>query len=184
MNKRFFHPIWKLEEIEKELSDLEENGWRLNRIHGIRNFEFVKSKTKITKYFFTYSLPRERINMYDIENTLKQEYNATKIEGNGTVNFYRITDDVELEQQRKDRNIILQYILRKRLILHLLLVLILLFPLVMGLVFDAEKLLHGICGQPFELMIISVGFVCVIGSLIYNIVGYIYMKSKNEKTKV
>ena len=53
MKKRYLHPIWKIDEIEKELSILEQNGWRLNKIYGIRNFEFVKSKPKSAKYFFT-----------------------------------------------------------------------------------------------------------------------------------
>ena len=32
MKKRFFQPIWKFEEIEKQLTSLEENGWRLDKI--------------------------------------------------------------------------------------------------------------------------------------------------------
>ena len=32
-----------IEEVEKELAKLEQEGWRLDRICGFRRFEFVKS---------------------------------------------------------------------------------------------------------------------------------------------
>ena len=56
MKKRLFQPIWKFEEIEKQLTALEESGWRLNKIRGLRCFEFVESKPKTVQYFLTYSI--------------------------------------------------------------------------------------------------------------------------------
>ena len=73
MKKRFFQPVWKFEEIENQLTFLEENGWRLNKIRGFRCFEFVKSTPKTVQYFFTYSLTREKLNMNLIEMELKNK---------------------------------------------------------------------------------------------------------------
>lgn len=182
VKKRFLYPIWKFDEIEKELSVLEENGWRLDKVHGIRNFEFVKSKPKTTKYFFIYSMPRERVDMYLIENTLKQEFGATKIQGKGSAEFYRITKDVKLDQQMTDRNILLQYFLCKRIIINVLVLLLLLIPMVLGFILNPEKFLNDIIRQPFEWVVIGCCLALVIGCLIYNIVGHNYMKSKNKRT--
>ncbi len=183
MKKRFLYPIWKFDEIEKELSVLEENGWRLNKIYGIRSFEFVKSKPKTTKYFFTYSMPRERVDMYSIENTLKQEFGATKIKGKGSVEFYRITIDVKLDQQVIDRNILLQYFLYKRIIINVLVLLLLLIPMVLGFILNPEKFLNDIISQTFEWVVIGSCLALTIGCLIYNIVGHNCMKSKNMHSK-
>ncbi len=183
MKKRFLYPIWKFDKIEKELATLEENGWRLNKIYGIRNFEFIKSKPKASKYFFTYSIPREKVDMYSIENTLKQKFGATKIQGKGPVEFYRITKDVELDQQMTDRNILLQYFLYKRIIINVLGMLLLLIPMVLGFILNPEKFLNDIINQPFEWVVISCCLALVISCLIYNIVGHNYMKSKNIRSK-
>ncbi|MBQ8783138.1 MAG: DUF2812 domain-containing protein [Clostridia bacterium] len=181
MKKRFLHPIWKFDEIEKELSVLEQNGWRLNKIYGIRNFEFVKSKPKSVKYFFTYSIPREKINMYIIEDTLKQKFNATEIRGNfGGTQIYRITKQGEVEEQIFNRNIILQHYLFKRMICCLLLLLLFSIPLIMGLILNPEKLLNDIISQFFESVLLAFCFMLVVFGLIYNIIGYVYMKSKNK----
>lgn len=184
MKKIFLHPIWKFDEIEKELSILEQNGWRLNKIHGIRNFEFVKAKPKSAKYFFTYSIPREKINMYIIEDSLKQKFNATEIHGNlieilGITKAYRITNEVEYEEQVHNRNIILQHYLFKRMIYCLLVLLLLSTPLIMGLILNSEKLFNDIISQFSGFLLLAFCFVLVVFGLIYNIIGYVYMKSKN-----
>ena len=71
MKKRFFQPVWKFEEIEKQLTSLEENGWRLDKIKGFRCFEFVKSKPKTVQYFLTYSITREKLNMKHISSKIQ-----------------------------------------------------------------------------------------------------------------
>lgn len=184
MKKRFLYPIWKFDEIEKELSVLEENGWRLNKIYSIRSFEFIKSTPKTVKYFFTYSIAREKINMYIIEDTLKQKFNASEIPGNfGGTQFYRITKQVDVGEQVFHRNIILQHYLFKRMIYCLLVLLLFLIPLIMGLIFNPEKLFNDIISQPFSFLLIACCFGLVVFSLIYNIVGYIYMRSKNNNAE-
>ena len=46
MTKRFFTPAWKCEKLESELSRLEQEGWRLDKISGFRKFEFIKATPK------------------------------------------------------------------------------------------------------------------------------------------
>ena len=185
MKKRYLHPIWKIDEIEKELSILEQNGWRLNKIYGIRNFEFVKSKHKSAKYFFTYSIPREKFDMYFIEDSLKQKLNATEISGNlieflGITKVYRIINEVEYEEQVHNRNIVLQHYLFKRMIYWILALLLLSTPLIMGLVLNPEKLFNDIISQIFGFLLLAFCFVLAVFGLIHNIIGYVYMKSKNR----
>lgn len=185
MKKIFLSPIWKVDEIEKELSILEQNGWRLNKIHGIRYFEFVKSKPKYAKYFFTFSIPRERIDMYSIEDSLKQKFNATEISGNligllGVTTAYRITKEVEYEEQVHNRNIVLQHYLFKRVIFCLLTLLLLSTPLIVGFILNFEKLFNDIISQIFLFLMLAICIVLVVFGLIYNIIGYFYMKSKNK----
>ena len=121
MKKRFFQPIWKFEEIEKQLTSLEENGWRLDKIKGFRCFEFVKSKPKTVQYFLTYSITREKLNMNLIENTLVQKFNANEIRGTlldglGGTSVFRITKQAELTEQLNNRDIILQHYLFKKVV--------------------------------------------------------------------
>ena len=131
MKKRFFQPVWKFEEIEKQLTSLEENGWRLDKIKGFRCFEFVKSNPKTVRYFLTYTLTREKLNMNLIENTLVQNFNANEISGTfldslGGTSVFRITKQAELTEQLKDRDIILQHYLFKKVVLGIILFLLLL----------------------------------------------------------
>ena len=125
MRKRFFQPIWKFEEIEKQLIVLEEKGWRLDKIKGFRCFEFVKATPKTVCYFFTYSLTREKLNMNLIENTLVQNLGAHQIKGSfleglGITSVFRITKQAELTEQLDNRDIILEHYLFKKIVLGII----------------------------------------------------------------
>ncbi len=181
MKKRFFQPIWKIEEIEKQLTVLEESGWRLDKIKGFRCFEFVKSTPKTVRYFLTYTLTREKLNMNLIENTLVQNFNANQIKGtfleglSGT-SVFRITKLAELTEQLKDRDIILQHYLLKKVVLGIILFLLLFVPLAIGIVVNTEKFLNDI--NAFYLMLIVCYFIFTISYLIYNLVGLVYQNKK------
>ena len=177
MKKRFFQPIWKFDEIENQLAVLEENGWRLDKIKGFRCFEFVKSTPKNARYFSTYSLTREKMNMNLIENALVQNYNANQIkgtflEGLGGISVFRITKQAELTEQSKDRDIILQHYLFKRVVWGIILFLLLFVPLTIGVAINAEKLLGDL--NIFYLVFISCYFLFTISYLIYNLIGLEY----------
>ncbi len=184
MKKRFFQPIWKFEEIEKQLATLEENGWRLDKIKGFRCFEFVKSKPKTVQYFLTHSITREKLNMNLIENTLVQKFNAnetrgTLLEGLGGTSVFRITKEAGLTEQLNDRDIILQHYLFKKVVLGIILFLFLFVPLAIGIVVNTEKFLNDI--NAFYLMIIVCYFIFTISYLIYNLVGLVYQNKKLKK---
>ena len=112
MTKRFFAPIWKCDKIESELSRLEQEGWRLDKISGLRKFEFAKATPKSATYFFTYRT-RNR-NMYDYEACLKREYSALPVKGifieSDRTRIYRITKNVDLHQYKASRNFFLRYL--------------------------------------------------------------------------
>ena len=111
MTKRFFAPLWKCEDIESELSRLEQEGWRLDKISGFRKFEFIKATPKNTTYFFTYWM-RER-DMYDYEASLRREYKALPIKGNfiefDSAHIHRMPGDVDLAPYKRSRNFFLRY---------------------------------------------------------------------------
>ena len=181
MKKRFFQPVWKFEEIENQLTFLEENGWRLNKIRGFCCFEFVKSTPKTVQYFFTYSLTREKLNMNLIENALVQQFNANQIkgaffEGLGGTSVFRITKQVELTEQSNDRDIILQHYLFKKVVLGIILLLLLFVPLTIGVVINPEKLFKDM--NAFYLVFFICYFLFTVIYLIYNLVGFIYQNKK------
>ena len=123
MKKRFFQPVWKFEEIEKQLTSLEENGWRLDKIKGFRCFEFVKSNPKTVRYFLTYTLTREKLNMNLIENTLVQNFNANEISGTlldglGGTSVFRITKQEELMSNLTTEILLYNIIFSKKLFLE------------------------------------------------------------------
>ena len=181
MKKRFFQPIWKFEEIEKQLTILEESGWRLDKIKGFRCFEFVKSKPKKVKYLFTYSITREKLNMGIIENNLIQNYNANQIngcfiEGSGGTSVFRITKQAELTEQLMDRDIILQHYLFKKVVWGIILFFLIFVPLTIGVVINLEKFLEDL--SIFYLVFFSCYFLFIIGYVVYNWVGFVYQNKK------
>jgi len=181
MKKRFFQPIWKFEEIEKQLTALEESGWRLNKIKGLRCFEFVKSKPKTVQYFLTYSITREKLNMDLIENTLVQKFNAnqikgTLVEGLGGTNVFRITKEVELTEQSDNRDMILQHYFFKKVVWGIIFFFLLFAPLAIDAAINIEKFLESL--NIFYVVFLSFCFLSIVGYVIYNLVGFIYQNKK------
>ena len=124
ITKRFFAPIWKCDEIEYRLEQLENDGWRLDKISGFRKFKFVKSQPKTTKYFFTCSFVRER-GMILTEQTLKSQHKATEISGNfiellKSTSIYRITKEADLCQRKFYRHIHLRHLVLQYILIGLL----------------------------------------------------------------
>lgn len=188
MKRRFFQPIWKFEEIEKQLTVLEESGWRLNKIGGFRYFEFVKSTPKNVQYFLTYSLTREKLSMNLIENTLVQKFNANQIkgtitEGLGGISVFRITKQAEYTEQLNNRDIILQHYLFKKVIFGIVLFFLLFIPLAIGYATNMEKFLKDL--NIFYIVFLILGFLSIVGYVVYNLIGFVYQnnKLKNKYSK-
>ena len=181
MKKRFFQPVWKFEEIEKQLTALEESGWRLNKIKGLRCFEFVKSKPKTVQYFLTYSITREKLNMNLIENTLVQKFNGNEIRGTlldglGGTSVFRITKQAELTEQLNNSDIILQHYLFKKVVWGIIFFFLLFAPLVIGAVINTEKFLEDL--NIFYMVLLSFCFLSIICYVVYNLVGLVYQNKK------
>lgn len=104
LHKHFFCPIWKCNEVEKQLGKLESEGWKLHKLSGIRNFTFVKCTSKETTYFFTYSFVKEA-GMITTDQLLKKQHKANRIaghfiEGLKTTSVYRMMESPDLSQRR------------------------------------------------------------------------------------
>ena len=142
MKKFFFFPLWKIEEIEKELSKLELNGWRLDRLSAFNCFHFVESSPKHTSYFFTYKLIKEN-GMADIEHFLKSKHGANPVQGTPTASIlhtvyvYRMDSSADLEKPRFYRNIYLQHLVSQKILLGLF------FPVLSTLLLIFQLLTSG-----------------------------------------
>ena len=184
IKKRFFQPIWKCDEIEDELTNLEENGWRLSRIKGFRHFEFVESKPKQVRYFFTYYMAKEKSNMLHIDNILLKKFKANHITGrfwSGVIitNIFRITNTDELDLLRIQRDIVLRRYLFKNFILGILVFLLLSLLLLIGAILNFEKLLNDVTALRY--VFFAIIFILNVGYSIYNFIGFIYMKKKCKR---
>ena len=138
MKKFFFFPLWKVEKIEKALSNMEQNGWRLDRISFFNCFHFVESPPKKTSYFFTYKLIKEN-GMADIEHFLKSKLGANPVNGAPTailhsVYVYRIASDADLEKLWFYRNIYLQHLVGQQILLGLFLPILSILLLIIQLI--------------------------------------------------
>ena len=171
MTKRFFAPLWKCEDIESELSRLEQEGWRLDKISGFRKFEFVKATPKNATYFFTYWM-RER-DMYDYEASLRREYKALPIKGNfieffDSTHIHRIPGDVDLTPYKRSRNFFLRY-----LVLQYVWV---------GLLFMALSIVGILLSNTVaELVLISFSFAFWAIIFFPNLFGWIYLRKQYKK---
>ena len=138
MKKFFFFPLWKVEKIEKALSNMEQNGWRLDKISFFNCFHFVESSPKKTSYFFTYKLIKEN-GMADIEHFLKSKLGANPVNGAPaailhSVYVYRIASDADLEKLWFYRNIYLQHLVGQQILLGLFLPILFILLLIIQLI--------------------------------------------------
>ena len=143
MKKHFHFPLWKVDKIEEQLSNLEQNGWRLDRISTFNCFHFVESSPKNTSYFFTYNLIKD-YGMTDVEHLLKSKHSANPVRRNPnasilhTIYVYRITACADLEKPRFYRNIYLQHLVRQKLLLGIAL------PIFSSLMLTLQLAINGI----------------------------------------
>lgn len=170
MVKRFFAPIWKCDEIEAELSRLEKEGWRLDKISGFRKFEFTKATPKDKAYFFTF-YTKDR-NMFDYECFLKREYKANEIKGrfidSSVYALYRMPQNVDLIHCTLARNFFLRYVVLQ----YVWVGLFIFVPPAICLIFS-----DAIAEQIFFAVLAFIG-----ASLFFpNLYGWIYLRRKYRR---
>ncbi len=176
MTMRFLSPIWKCEEIESKLEQLEKDGWRLDKISGFRKFRFIQSQKKTVKYFFTCSLVKER-GMTLTEQALKSKFNATEISGNfiellKTTSVYRITKIEDLFQRKYYRNIYLRHLVLQYILIGLLFTTIAAVSITLSCVVNKNPLF-----DIRHLFLAIVGFLGLIVALRY-LLGLFYLRKQ------
>lgn len=174
MTRRFFSPVWKCEEMEAELEQLEKDGWRLDKISGFRKFSFIRSQNKTIKYFFACSFVKES-GMILTEQSLKSKFNATKISGNfiellKTTSVYRITKTEDLLQKQVYRNIYLRHLVAQYIFIGLLFTTIAAVGITLSCVVNNNQLL-----DIRHLFLAIVGFSGLIVA-IRNLFGWFYLR--------
>ncbi len=176
MTMRFFSPIWKCEEIESKLEQLEKDGWRLEKISGFRKFRFIQSQKKTVKYFFTCSFVKES-GMILTEQALKSKFKATEISGNfiellKTTSVYRITKTEDLLQRRVYRNIYLRHLVLQYILISLLFTTIAAVGITLSCVVNKNPLF-----DIWHLFLAIVGFLGLIVMLRY-LFGLFYLRKQ------
>ena len=181
MKKFFFFPLWNVEKIENELTQLEQNGWRLDRISFFHCFHFVEASPKKTSYFFTYKLIKEN-GMADVEHYLKSKLGANPVKGEldaiwQTAYVYRMESGPDLEKPRFYRNIYLQHLVGQQILFGMLI------PFISVLCLMGKFIFSGI-GPADAPELLSIGVMNVI-PLCYSVYQFLGLsKIKKEYKKM
>ncbi len=184
MVKRIRTPFWKTEEIEKQLSELEAEGWRLEKISGFGNFEFVSAAPKKTDYIIIYNFIRDSASaIYSVMHELKTR-GAIEIKGDLTnllvsTNVFRITKDCVNTDIRVLRDKELKHILISKMLFYLFFVCLVLFAFIMTVFVQKKSIIYDSYSCFETVLLIAVGVISLIG-FIYNLTGFIYIKKKNR----
>ena len=181
MKKYFFFPLWKIEKLEGELSKLEQNGWRLDRLSPLNCFHFAEATAKDTSYFFTYKLIKEN-GMADIEHFLKSKYSANPVRGTPaasillSVNVYRIVSCADLEKRRFYRNIYLQHLVFEKILLGMFM------PILCSLLLAIQLISGGMQAEDTPQWIF-LGFLALLSLAYcgYQFYGLCRLKQQNKK---
>lgn len=182
MNKRFIFPIWKAEKIEKELSEIENDGYRLESVSKFGNFHFKPCAPRKSDYVFTLFYGKGEISMISTEQFLKENGGNEIKYKNSFLNLtnksvFRVTKDIDLTEIRNNRDIQLSGVLIRNALLSAFMFILFFAPIVLSFIFQGIKApINGY--NLFMLYILS--FCCVIALffLIYNVLGYAYLKRK------
>ncbi|MBQ8860622.1 MAG: DUF2812 domain-containing protein [Ruminococcus sp.] len=172
MKKRYFYPIWKLDELDNELSKMEQNGFRLDKVSHFRTFHFVKSKPRDVQYFTTYTFVRER-GMATTEQSLKEKGAnriSASLDGWGLANIFRITNSINLKEKLEWRNIYLQHVVYQKFLIPLCFCI---FSLTCTFL---QMYLHGL-NPIIDIISILITTVSAIFT-IYNLYGLIFLKKQ------
>ncbi len=113
MIKKFiFFPIWKIDELENTLKEMENQGYRLDYIKYSYWFYFKESKPKEMNYFLSYKSFRGQ-SMDNCDSAIESNHNGHII--NHTYSYYRIYRSTD-----KSDNLKLLYGVRQDYILHII----------------------------------------------------------------
>ncbi len=172
MKKHYLFPIWRIDELDNTLTNLEKNGLRLCKVTAFRTFHFVMSQPKDVRYFTTYTISRER-GMANIEQSLKEK-GANKIgafsDSIGMAEIYRITNKMDITDKAEFRNIYLQHTMMTKLLICLFLFIVSLTCFILEMCFNNSGIFADIL---LALFLVIQSFFCF-----YNIYGLIFLKKQ------
>ena len=95
MKKFIPFPLWKIEKIEKYLEEMEQDGYRLEKIKYSHFFYFKKSESKQMRYFISLKSFRG-ISMGSYDYSLLSTHNANPVESKMcSYTMYRTRDSEE-----------------------------------------------------------------------------------------
>lgn len=166
MKKCMYYPLWRADELELKLAEMEQGGWRLLKIRPFYRFEFKQSQPRDTEYVILYEMTRDRsAGMYRFEQELLSVHNADCIPNkHGGYDIYRICgqnrDFCDLKEYRMGyfKHVLLQYML------------IALMFLLTGIGLLAAWIFQG--GHPAILWFSMVYFALTLAVFMYRLYGY------------
>lgn len=182
MNKRFIFPIWKAEKIEKELSGIEHQGYRLDSVSQFGNYHFIPCTPRKSEYVFTLFYGKDEISMFSTEQFLKEnggnEIKHKSLSG-GLINksIFRVTKSIDLTEIRSNRDIQLSGALFRNTLLTAFLFVLFFVPMVLNFIFHGIESINNSYNL-FMLIILCICCVITVVFLIYNVSGYLYLKRK------
>lgn len=104
-----FYTVSNFEKVEKFLSVMEENGYRVDKIHCNYFYSFIKVKPKKVHYFLTYSPLGSSLSMYGLEMKLKEKkaFNSSllikeKFESPAVYRICNIEEDLSILKNQRN----------------------------------------------------------------------------------
>lgn len=169
MKKFIFFPLWKIDELENKLKEMEKQGYRLDYIKYSYWFYFKEAIPKEMNYFLSYKSIRGQ-SMEHCDYAIESEHNGHII--NHTYSYYRLYRSTD-----KNINLKLLYGVRQDYILHKILENIfstsILFLIFFICIFLTETLQ--------EKIIMAIAIIICLMIMMYYLYGYIKQKQKVKK---
>ena len=164
--KYLFYPLWRIEELEKELKDAESKGMKLKEVKRFNRFVFEESAPKDTLYIVTYNMTNDyRPDMFEWERILLSDYKANEIKSKSSYSFFRITqDERELKGFIDYRNAYFKHVLLHYFLISLIFLFVLSFGMIWCLIGNYPIV---------EKILLSLFFVVILIGTVYQLYGYI-----------
>lgn len=95
MKKFIFFPLWKIDEIENFLKEMEKQGYRLDYIKYSYWFYFKETTLKDVNYFISYNISKQLNCSFCDSNILSNHYGHKVNSAHCFYNLYRTTESKE-----------------------------------------------------------------------------------------
>ncbi len=111
--KFIYFPLWKIDELEKTLEEMEKQGYRTVYVKNSYWFYFKKSRPKEVSYFLSYISPRGQ-NMMSCDYAISSNHKGHPV--NNKSSYYKLFRTTELKSE-----LVLLYGIRDDFIKHVFL---------------------------------------------------------------